>query len=301
MDVLELSRIRVGVALSGGSDSLNGWSTARELASNRTWPTLSHLNGFCAALGAATGTEAVAYPVGHYSELLDGMVAGDIELAWLPPVVALRATGRGKTLPIALPVRNGTAYYSTALFARAESGLVSPSDLRGVRAAWVDRQSAAGYIVIRASLKMRGVDLAQAFGQNTFYGSHDAVTRAVLEGRAEVGASYVLLDPRRSAPLRAGWGTGPVQMLATAGPIPSDVLAATVRLPVPTIRGIQRAIVNPPTEELRRAAMDLFSSQGFVEADSEHLEPLSAILNHHVEERVERSAVYPTGAGRRYA
>jgi phosphonate transport system substrate-binding protein len=289
-------RIRVGVALPVGA-GWNGESTVRELASSRGLPTLAQLNDFCLALSVTTGVDAIPHGMAHYGELLDKMVAGELELAWLPPVVALRATASGRTLPITLPVRNGTAYYSTALFTRADSPLMSPRDLAGARAAWVDQQSAAGYLVIRGSLRMRGIDLEQAFGESAFYGSHDAVTRAVLAGSTDVGATYVLLDPRRSTPRRAGWGDAQVRMLATAGPIPADVLAATIRMPVSTIRTLQRALVAPPNEHMKRAAGALFSAEGFIEADSQHLEPLSSLLA-HMEDRAERTVLPPLRHGR---
>jgi phosphate/phosphite/phosphonate ABC transporter binding protein len=241
---------------------------------------------FCAALAAATGVEVVAHELPEYKNLLDVMHAGQVDLAWMPPVVALRATARGRTVPIALPVRGGIAYYSTALFTRPDSRIQGLGDLAGARAAWVDRQSAAGYLVIRASLRQRGIDLDHLFSSETFYGTHAAAAEAVLDGSADVGASFVHLDPRRSKPRRAGWGDAAVRMLATAGPIPGDVIAATIRMPVSTIRAVQRALVHPPTEELRLASTELFGAEGFVEATSEHLDPMSDLLA-HLEDRPE--------------
>src|SRR5262249_31330098 len=106
------------------------------------------LSGFSTALEDATGLKVTVVGLWHYQGLLDAMQEGSIDFAWLPPVVALRAMGRSQVVPIALPVRNGVSVYSTALFARSGSRLKAASDLVGVRAAWVDRQSAAGYIVI---------------------------------------------------------------------------------------------------------------------------------------------------------
>lgn len=242
------------------------------------------LDRFCAALGAAAGCAVTAQELSDYSDLLDAMQAGDVDMAWLPPVVALRATSRGKTVPIALPVRGGSAFYSTALFTRPDSRIRSLTDLQGARAAWVDRHSAAGYLVIRASLRQRGIDPARTFSSETFLGTHAAVGKAVLEGEADVGASFVHLDPRRSRPRRAGWGDAPVRMLATAGPIPSDVIAATIRTPVTKIRAIQRALVSPPSEEMQAAAAALFGAEGFMEVSSEHLAPIQDLIA-HLEER----------------
>jgi phosphonate transport system substrate-binding protein len=238
------------------------------------------LDRFCEVLGAAAGCEVTAHELADYSDLLDAMQAGDVDIAWLPPVVALHATSRGKTVPIALPVRGGSAFYSTALFTRPDSRIRGLADLKGASAAWVDRHSAAGYLVIRASLRQRGIDPTHLFSSETFHGSHAAVGKAVLEGAADVGASFVHLDPRRSRPRRAGWGDAPVRMLATAGPIPSDVIAATIRTPVLKIRAVQRALVTPPSEEMQAAAAALFGAEGFMEVSSEHLAPIQDLLAH---------------------
>jgi phosphate/phosphite/phosphonate ABC transporter binding protein len=251
-----------------------------EAAPRRGTPAREHLDGFCAALAGALGAQVSAREFPHYRDLLDAMHAGLVDLAWLPPVVALRATARGRTVPIALPVRGGSAYYSTALFARPDSPIQGLSDISGARAAWVDRQSAAGYIVIRASLRQRGVDVDKVFASEQFYGSHAAVVQAVMGGAADVGASFVHLDPRRSKPRRAGWGAAAVTMLATAGPIPGDVIAATIRMPVSAIRAVQRVLLTPPTDEFRSATTALFQAEGFVEATSEHLDPMSELLGY---------------------
>ena len=267
----ERARIRVAVV------------APQETAVARLWrhgaPSLATVERFCAALGAATGADVSAHELPHYRDLLDRMHSGQVDLAWMPPVVALRATARGRTVPIALPVRGGSAYYSTALFTRPDSPIRSLADLGGARAAWVDRQSAAGYLVIRASLRQRGVDVDHIFSMETFYGTHPAVAQAVIDGIADVGASFVHLDPRRSKPRRAGWGDAAMRMLATAGPIPGDVITATIRMPVSTIRAVQRALVNTPSEELLAATAALFGAEGFVEATSDHLDPMSDLLN----------------------
>src|SRR5262249_10301955 len=154
----------------------------------------------------------------HYQGLLDAMQEGSIDFAWLPPVVALRAMGRLQVVPIALPVRGGVSVYSTALFARSGSRLKNPSDIVGVRAAWVDRQSAAGYIVIRSHLQSLGVNLDRAFRDNLFMGTHDQVVRAVLRGEADVGATFLYLNAAtlEALPdmvLYGAWGDADVQII----------------------------------------------------------------------------------------
>ena len=241
------------------------------------------LDAFCKALADETGLEVHGLGGWNYNTLLEALETGEVDLGWLPPLVAMRATGRARVMPIVLPVRNGAASYMTALYSPSGSPLREIADLQGLRAAWVDRQSAAGYIVLRAHLRSIGVDLDRAFRDNLFFGSHGAVVRAVLQGDADVGATFVHVEPDPSHPrgervVRAGWGDADVHVITQAGPIPADVMAASVRVPVATMRKVQRALVGSGENELGRAARALFGAEGFVVALSEHLDPLAKLI-----------------------
>lgn len=262
----EVNRIRVGVAVPEAKDSGRGMRT--------------RLDMFCEALATAVRTVVVPHGFAHYRELLDGMHDGKVDLAWLPPVVALRASARGRTLPIALPVRGGVSTFSSALFSRPGSPIKTPADLIAVRVAWVDRDSAAGYLVIRAALKARGVDLDRAFASEVFVGSHDAVVHAVLSGAVDVGATFAHLDATGTRVENAGWGAAAAQVIAHGGPIPADVVAASIRMAVPLIRSVQRALCDPANQDLRMATAKLFGADGFIEARAEHLDPLNHLLGY---------------------
>ncbi len=243
--------------------------------------TRARLDELCAALSSVLGLHVVGRGLWHYHRLLESMDAGEVDVGWLPPILALRAAARKRVVPIALPVRGGVASYSTALFTRPGSGITDVRDLAGVRAAWVDRQSAAGYLIIRAHLRALGVDLEHAFAADQFLGAHDAVARAVLDGEADVGATFVHIGagaPGAPAVTRAGWGSAPVRILAHAGPIPSDIIAATTRTPVPVMRALQTCLVAATDQPLRRAAMALLGADEFVVPLREHLEPLTQLL-----------------------
>jgi phosphonate transport system substrate-binding protein len=254
------------------------------IASTDPGPTRALLEGFCTALSAASKLRVTAVGVGHYHTLLDAIEKGEVDVAWLPPILASLATARGQVVPIALPVRNGFCCYSTALFTREESSLHSPRDLAGSRAAWVDKQSAAGFLLIRAHLKSLGVDLARAFGAEQFLGSHSAVSRAVMAGDADVGATFVYLDPKslgamgHIAPVNAGWGTARVRILAHAGPIPSDVIAVSARMGHTLRTQLQRMLVYGQSAVVRQAASALFGAEGFQAPMLEHLRPLTSLL-----------------------
>jgi phosphonate transport system substrate-binding protein len=261
--------LRFGIALSSG-DPIR---------------TRTQLDGMCRAVSRVTGLTLLPVTHWHYHRLLEALANAEIDLAWLPPILALRAAGRGRLLPIALCVRNGVASYGSALFCRPEAPFHSLSDLRGVRAAWVDRQSAAGYLIIRAAMRAQGVDPDQAFSADQFLGAHDAVARAVLDGEAEVGATFVHLDPPGASDLnrakitRAGWGGARARILALAGPIPSDMIAAHNRVAISLIGKIQRALIEDMAPDVRSAVKALMGAEGFLRPTGEHLLPLTRLLS----------------------
>ena len=236
------------------------------------------LEHFCAALGAALGEPASGLGVWHYHRLLEALEMGDVDVAWLPPILAGLAVQRGRVLPIALPVRDGAAFYSTALFTRTDAPWKSAEELSGARVAWVDRRSAAGYLVIRAALRKRGIDLERAFGADQFLGAHDAVSRAVHDGDADVGATFAHFDAKTGALLRGGWGDLPVRVIARAGPIPSDVLAIGTHLPEATRAALHQALVSRPDAKVRSTAAALFAADSFLAPEPEHLAPLQELL-----------------------
>lgn len=252
----------------------------------------ARLDLFCEALGASLGHPVEAYGAAHYRELLDAMHDGKLDVAWLPPIIALRAAARGRTLPIAIPVRGGSASFSSALFTQKGSRFKQPSHLAGARAAWVDRQSAAGYLVIRATLRSQGHDLDRAFAAESFLGSHEAVVDAVMRGEADVGATFVTQSPSTGAIVRAGWGAASPHVIAFGGPIPSDVIAASIRVPVPMIRAVQRALCAGSDVALRGAASHLLGAESFVVPSAEHLDPLSRLLE-YLDDAGHQGSVFP--------
>ncbi len=240
--------------------------------------TRDRLGRFCRAIERAAGIGVKARGLFHYHHLVAALDEGKLDVVWLPPLLALRATGRGTVVPLALPVRHGVSTYSTALFTRPDSPINGIDDLRGVRAAWVDPHSASGYLVIRALLRSRGVDLEAAFAKHTFLGAHDAVVKVVLAGQADVGATFAYFDEDASPARSAGWENAKVRVLCSAGSIPSDMLAASARLDASTRSLVQSALVSGDHPDLTRAAAELLGAEGFVAPLQNHLHALTAIL-----------------------
>lgn len=263
--------------------------------------TREQLDGFCRALALATGLEVTGLGLWYYHRLLAAMEVGDIDIAWLPPILAAQASADGRGAPLVIPVRGGVSSYSTALFVRHDSPFRELRDLSAARAAWVDRQSVSGYLLIRAHLRALGLDLERSFVENHFAGSHEAVVDAVLSGRADAGATFLYLDENqpeaggfegpRSA--RAGWGQAKVRVIAHAGPIPSDVLAASGRISGDAAARVRDVLLRRQHPALREAAAALFGTDTFLSPIPAHLRSLAALLPRLDEHAQPRAAFWP--------
>lgn len=198
----------------------------------------------CAAATAATGVRLTPFSATSYRELAEALERGEVGFAWMPPVPSVELEERRVASVLAVPTRSGTTSYHAALVVR-RGGPRALADLRGRRAAWVQRDSAAGYIVPRAHLAAQGFDVLRFFSREIFVHSHEAVLDAVSAGEVDVGATFCALDDG-GAVVRASWldehgkSTRPIETLETMGPIPNDALLASLELPATTRAAMTR-------------------------------------------------------------
>lgn len=197
-----------------------------------------------------------------YRELVSAFERGEIGMAWMPPVSTIELVDVRRTAtPLAIPARRGATVYHGALIVR-RGGPKTIEECRGRRAAWVQRDSAAGYLVPRLHMAAQGLDVLRFFSRELFMHSHPAVVEAVASGEADVGATYCHVEPGTSDPVRiarAAWTDGdgravrPIEAIATFGPIPNDALIASNELPVPCRSSLTRWLL-----DLDPRARDLF-------------------------------------------
>lgn len=235
----------------------------------------------CEALGRELGRSIVPYVFPTFAELREKLDSGGLEVAWSPPIPAVQLELAGK-FAIAVGVfREGGSGYSSAIFTRAASMIRTLDDLRGKQVAWVDRESAAGYLLPKLKLASKG--LRAGSYQEVFAGTHEAVVRAVLEGRADAGATNVSFAPVRGNIESAGWSTlaleRDVRILATAGPIPPDVIVVSRELAEGVLEQITESLLVVAsalaTSEYVRA---LFRGHGFVMVGSYQYDGLRSLL-----------------------
>src|SRR5678815_99894 len=170
------------------------------------------------ALARAAGSHAILVVTESYKDLEDKLETGEVDLAWLPPALCVRAIERGATLLLGC-VRASAKTYRAAIFVRADSPRRQPADLAGARAAWVDPDSCSGYLFPRIALiEDHGLDPAKLFSEEKMLGSHAAVIAAVAKKQADCGATFTSGVP------------DDMRWLVTSAPIPSDAVCASAKM-----------------------------------------------------------------------
>lgn len=133
-----------------------------------------------------------------YPALVDGLVAGDIDIACNTPLAYLQARGRLGGQCIVLGTRDSDVSFTTVFIARMDSPIHSLSDLKGKRFALASRDSSHAAILPVHFLREGGLDPEKDLKLvrfDTDIGKHGEtgtseqdVVRAVTEGSADAGA-----------------------------------------------------------------------------------------------------------------
>jgi phosphonate transport system substrate-binding protein len=191
-------------------------------------------------------------PFDSYQELAKAVRERAADVAWLPPIPYLALAREGVAVPLA-SVR--ASPYASAIVVRKDAPFDRPASLVGARAVWVDRHSASGFVVPRMKLSRVGIAVAEAFPQETFAGSHEAVLRAVAAGEADFGATYAHIGARGA--VTGAWSRVPslqtqIKVLATFGSIPPDVFAARADLDRAERKAIVTGLKKLDTERAKR-------------------------------------------------
>ena len=234
----------------------------------------------CDEIKKRTKLELSPLVLRSYEKLLSGMQEGEVDVAWAPPLVAIDLE-RAKVGAIALSARRlGKSDYSSAIFTRSDSKLTTLKDLAGKKAAWVARESSAGYVVPRLKLLAAGVNPETDLTEQSFRRTHEAVVKVVLSGEADFGATFAHFEAGKTAPTSSGWQDSGVQnsdirILAVAGPIPSDVIAYSSKL------ASERAELGTAAmREMGEPIRQLLNAEGFDLPDGVHFEQLRQLVEH---------------------
>ncbi|HNS96045.1 MAG TPA: phosphate/phosphite/phosphonate ABC transporter substrate-binding protein [Polyangiaceae bacterium] len=244
----------------------------------------ANLKDMVKALGYHLGTTVECRVTPTYSALVALMTQGQLDAAWVPPVLAMDFDAQRIAHPRIAMIRQNETVYHSVLYALRDAQIRSVSDLQGAKAAWVSPDSASGYLVPLASMRARGLSLTKAFSDQVFLGTHEAVARAVAHGQAHVGASFAHFEPSDfGTPVWASWIEFGLEVnfrvLLVAGPIPTDVISMHRSLDDQHQQAIIHAFsLLTSDKQTSEAARAIFRCEGFAGCTEEHLRGLRTLL-----------------------
>lgn len=204
-----------------------------------------------------------------YNGIVNKLTRGEIDIAWLGTLPYAEVMGKVPMRLLVKPVRFGTTSYRGIIIARGDSGIRTLADLKGKKFAWVEKDSASGYVFPKALLIKGGVDPDKDYAEASFLQKHDSVVLNVLLGKYDAGACYD--DARKT--LREKEKIDELTILATTQDISNEPIVCRADLPEDLAEKIKKAFLKLKIEDplYKKVLEDCTDVQGFMPAaDNEY-------------------------------
>lgn len=222
-------------------------------------------------------------PAPSYGSVIEGLLAGGIDLAELGPASYAIAMSRGADItPFAtfsqLPSQHtkDSSTYRSLLIVRRDSGLSQVDNLRGTTLSLTDPASTSGAILPRQAIKqLTGIPLENYFQRITFAGSHDRAIEAVQKGL--VDAAFVSSSRLDEALRRGTLRPDETAILWQSSPIPYDPIVFRGRL-CPALAAKIRQVFLGDTTALKGMFKEL-NMAGFVPVSDEHYREIRELFD----------------------
>jgi len=208
-----------------------------------------------------------------YAATIEGMCAGQIDVAWLAPLAYVTAKQKNCADVILASLRIDpltnqlSTTYSSQIIVRADSGIKTLKDLKGKKFAFVDPLSASGTLYPMVTIKKEtGEDPKTFFSQTIFAGGHDKSVLAVYQGQVDAAASFI--DARDQLEATFPDIKTKTTRIVTAGPIPNDTVSVRSNFPADLKDQIQKALLDyAKTDDGKKALKSLYSIDGLDKVD----------------------------------
>lgn len=216
-----------------------------------------------------------------YGAVVEGLLAGSIDLAELGPASYAQAKARDSRITAFASLIQSTGpnteasdSYRSLLIVRRDRKFGDVADLRGATLSLIDPASTSGALIPRQAInKLTGLPLENYFGRITFAGSHDRAIQVVQKGFVDAAfvSSSRLDEVLRSGSLRMD----ELQVLWKSSPIPYDPFVYRGQLCQPLVDKIKQAFFQNST-----SLKDVFRSlggEGFVQVSDERYREIREI------------------------
>jgi phosphonate transport system substrate-binding protein len=245
-------------------------------------------DAFASFVGIAVKDTALPRVYADQEALALALSKGEVDVALLGPLGYLRIPAEAKPVLLFRTVRQGKSTYRSILFGPPSSKLSSLDALKKekkpLKVAWVETSSATGYVIAKATLLAAGINPAQSFETQDFLGSHDAVCKAVLEGKYDLGATFSNQAPnstRVSGCVNAlGKKADTLKVVATSAEVPNDVVVASAKFSSGKAQAIAAmAKASAATEDGKVTLQRALLAEGVADVKDEDFGPVRKALD----------------------
>jgi phosphonate transport system substrate-binding protein len=206
-----------------------------------------------------------------YVAVIVGMASQKLDFAYMGPLAYVQAARRGGAVAFAREntIKTGLGYHSL-IVSRADSGIKTLADARGKSFAFVDPESASGYLLpwlhLVRDLKIK----PETYFKNlSFGGSHEANIESVIEGEVQVAATN---DREIDVAIRDGEikNIKALNILWTSETIPTFPLAYRKDLPPSLQKALREAVLSFNNKK----ALERIGLKGFAPATDAEYDPI---------------------------
>ena len=204
-----------------------------------------------------------------YEHVEEMLLSGQVDIALMSPYAYVRAKAKAPDIRVfATHIAKGTESYGAYILTRDDSDVRTLNDLRGKSFGFVDQRSSSGWLFPISRMLDDGIDPLQEI-EGRFYGSHERVITAIVNGEVTAGATYdgALAEGRGRIP-----GAKNLRVLARTERIPYDAYVLRAGFPSSAVLGLQKALSTVSTRSARGrdALAPLIDINGFIRTDDAH-------------------------------
>lgn len=130
-----------------------------------------------------------------YAGVIQAFAAKQVDASYMSPAAYASAwiESEGNVRPLfTSQEQDGSTYYVSVLYTRADSGIMTLADMKGRSLAWADPNSASGYLIPRSEFRAAGIDPepGKYFSRTGFAGGHEQGVVAVLNKQYDAGVTW---------------------------------------------------------------------------------------------------------------